>query len=161
MVTVCKKEWARYTAPLYSVSEGFVLGSISKNFKLRYPGIILQAVTLTFGATAGMLLLYKYNVITVTDKFPAIIAMAMFGIAIVYLFGWILSLFGEEVSFIHSSGIGGLLFSLVVVVIAELTLLLDFDFIVKVSNRGLPSYMGWLPAFGLIASQMSAKSRRR
>jgi uncharacterized YccA/Bax inhibitor family protein len=169
MVTVFKKEWAGYTAPLYPILEGLGLGSISKFFELWYPEIILQAVTLTFGTTVGKFLLSKYNVITVTDKFRAMIAMARFGIVAMYLLSWILSIFGGEVSFIHSSD-GGLLFSLVVVVIAALSLFLDFDFIAKVSNRGLSSYMGWFAAFGLVVPlawlyleilKMLAKSKRR
>ncbi|MDR3274108.1 MAG: Bax inhibitor-1/YccA family protein [Puniceicoccales bacterium] len=151
IVTVVKKEWSWCTAPLYAILEGLVLGSISKIFELRYHGIVFQAVALTFGTAAGMLLLYKYNVITVTDKFRAIVTTATFGIAIVYFVGWILSLFGGG-TFMHSGGVVGLLFSLFVVTIAALNLLLDFDLIAKVSNRGLPSYMGWFAAFGLMVT---------
>jgi uncharacterized YccA/Bax inhibitor family protein len=170
MVTLFKKEWAGYTAPLYAVLEGLVLGSISKIFELEYHGIVFQAVALTFGTAAGMLLLYKYNIINVTDKFRAIVIMATFGIAAVYVIGWIVSLFGGSMSFVHSGGMFGLLFSAFVVVVAALNLILDFDFIAKVSNRGLPSYMGWLAAFGLMVTlvwlyfeilRMLAKMRER
>jgi uncharacterized YccA/Bax inhibitor family protein len=170
IVTIHKKEWAGYTAPLYAILQGLVLGSISKIFELQYHGIVFQAVALTFGTTAGMLLLYKYNVITVTNKFRAIVATATFGIAAVYVVGWIMSLFGGSIPFIHSSGPFGLLFSAFVVVIAALNLVLDFDFIAKVSNRGLPSYMGWFAAFGLMVTliwlyleilELLAKLRKR
>ncbi|MDR0595353.1 MAG: Bax inhibitor-1/YccA family protein [Puniceicoccales bacterium] len=170
IVTVAKKEWAGYTAPLYAIFEGLVLGSISKIFELQYHGIVFQAIALTIGTAVGMLLLYKYRVITVTDRFRAIILTATFGIAIVYIINLVMSMFGGGMSFLHSSGTFGLLFSAFVVVIAALSLILDFDFIVKVSNRGLPSYMGWLAAFGLTVTliwlyveilQMLAKSRDR
>jgi uncharacterized YccA/Bax inhibitor family protein len=152
MVTVFKKEWSGYTAPLYAVLEGLVLGSVSKIFELQYSGIVFQAVAMTFGAAFGMLLLYKYGIISVTDKLRVIVVTATFGIAIVYLISWIISLFGGGPSFIHSSGAFGLLFSAFVVIIATLNLLLDFDFIAKISNRGLPSYMGWFAAFGLMVT---------
>lgn len=152
ITTMVKKEWAGYTSPLYAIFEGLVLGSISKIFEMQYHGIVFQAIALTFGTTAGMLLLYKYNIINVSDKLRAIIATATFGIAAVYLVGWIMSFFGSGIPFIHSSGAFGLFFSVFVVMIAALNLLLDFDFITKVSNRGLPSYMGWLAAFGLMVT---------
>ncbi|MDR0715721.1 MAG: Bax inhibitor-1/YccA family protein, partial [Puniceicoccales bacterium] len=170
IVTVVKKEWAGYTAPLYAIFEGLVLGSISKIFELQYHGIVFQAIALTIGTAVGMLLLYKYRVITVTDRFRAVILTATFGIAIVYIIDLVMSMFGGGMSFLHSSGAFGLFFSAFVVVIAALSLILDFDFIVKVSNRGLPSYMGWLAAFGLTVTliwlyveilQMLAKSRDR
>jgi uncharacterized YccA/Bax inhibitor family protein len=170
MVTMFKKEWAGYTAPLYAVLEGLVLGSISKVFEVRYHGIVFQAIVLTCGTAVGMLLLYKYNIISVTNKFRAIVVTATFGIVAVYAIGLIISLFSGGVSFIHSSGTFGLLFSAFLVVIVALNLILDFDFIVKISNRGLPSYMGWLAAFGLIVTliwlyievlRMLAKIRER
>lgn len=170
IVTVVKKEWAGYTAPLYAIFEGLVLGSISKIFELQYHGIVFQAIALTIGTAVGMLLLYKCRVITVTDRFRAVILTATFGIAIVYIINLVMSMFGGGMSFLHSSGAFGLFFSAFVVVIAALSLILDFDFIVKVSNRGLPSYMGWLAAFGLTVTliwlyveilQMLAKSRDR
>ncbi|MDR1255643.1 MAG: Bax inhibitor-1/YccA family protein [Puniceicoccales bacterium] len=152
IVTVCKKEWAGYTAPLYAILKGLVLGSLSKIFELSYPGIVFQAVALTTCTAVGMLLLYKYNIITVTNKLRAIVMTATFGILIVYAVSLAMSLFGGNVSFIHSEGTLGLLFSLFVVAIAALNLLLDFDFIVHVSSRGLPSYMGWYAAFGLMVT---------
>lgn len=148
IVTVIKKEWAGYTSPLYAIFEGLVLGSISKIFESQFGGIIFQAILITFGAAVSMLLLYKYNIIRATDKLRAIILTATFAICITYLASFIFSLFGWT-SFLHSGGTFGLLFQLFVVSIASLNLILDFDFIAKISNRGLPSYMGWFAAFGL------------
>src|SRR6202041_366440 len=49
MVTIFKKEWSPITAPLYALLEGLALGGISALFELRYHGIAIQAVGLTFG----------------------------------------------------------------------------------------------------------------
>ena len=43
-------------------------------------------------------------------------------------------------------------FSLFVVVIASLNLVLDFDFIEEASEMGLPKYMEWYGAFGLMVT---------
>jgi len=51
---------------------------------------------------------------------------------------------------IHSTGIIGIGFSLLVIVIASLNLLLDFDFFEKGEHAGLPAYMEWFAAMGLI-----------
>jgi uncharacterized YccA/Bax inhibitor family protein len=119
---------------------------------------------------AGMLLLHKYNSMSVTEKFRTIVIIAMFGIAAVYIVGWIMSLFGGNMPFIHSSGAFGLVFSAFVVVMAALNLTLDFDCIGKVSNRGLSSHMGWFSALGwrviliwlyLEILRMLVKTRRR
>jgi uncharacterized YccA/Bax inhibitor family protein len=151
IVTFVKKEWAGYTTPLYAVFEGLVLGGMSKIFESQYSGIVFQAIALTFGTALAMLLLYKYNVISVTDKFRAIISAAILGIAVVYVVNLIVFTFSGT-SFLSSNGLFGLLFNVFVVVIAALTLLRDFDFVSRVSNRGLPSYMGWFAAFGLMVT---------
>ena len=152
IVTMVKKEWAGYTSPLYAVFEGLVLGSISKLFEAQFSGIVLQAVALTFGTAAGMLLLYKYGIIRVTERFRGIVITATFAICMVYLLSFLFSLFGFGTSFLASVTPMGLLFQLFVIVIAALNLFLDFDFIARISNRGLPSYMGWLAAFGLMVT---------
>lgn len=152
IVTVVKKEWAGYTSPLYAIFEGLVLGSLSKLFEAQFSGIVIQAVALTFGVAAGMLLLYKYGIVRVTDRFRGIVVTATLAICAVYLISFVLSLFGHGASFMASTSPIALIFQLFVVVIAALNLFLDFDFIAKVSNRGLPSYMGWFAAFGLMVT---------
>jgi uncharacterized YccA/Bax inhibitor family protein len=152
-VTTCiKKEWAGVTGPLYAVFEGLVLGLFSKLCELAYAGIVFQAVMLTFGVTFGMLILYRSGIIRVTDRFRAIVSSAMFGICMFYLLSWILSLFGVAAPMLHSYGILGIILSVFVVSIAALSLAIDFDFIVQVSNRGLPKYLSWFAAFGLMVT---------
>jgi uncharacterized YccA/Bax inhibitor family protein len=151
-VTCIKKEWSGITAPLYAIFEGLVLGSVSRLFDLAYRGIAFQAVALTFGVTLGMLVLYRTGIIHVSDRYRMIVGSAMFGIALLYMTSWILSFFGVAIPMIHSSGLFGILFSVFVVAIAALYLAIDFDFIVKVSNRGMPNYMSWFAAFGLMVT---------
>lgn len=152
LVTCFKKEWSGVTAPLYAVFEGLALGAISRVFEFRYPGIVFQAVGITFGVAFGMLMLYKYKVISVNDKYRAIVSSAVFGLAVFYLVTFVLSFFGIRMPLIWSSSLAGIIFSLFVVVIAAMSLAIDFDQIVYVSRRGLPAYMSWFAAFGLMVT---------
>jgi uncharacterized YccA/Bax inhibitor family protein len=149
IVTMWKKEWAAATAPLYAVCEGLFLGAFSRVFEFFCPGIVAQAIFLTFGVAFGVLLLYKSGVIRVTNRFAMIIGAAMFGVCLLYIADLILSIFGIHIPLLISNGVGGIVFSAFVVVIAALSLAMDFECIVQVSARGLPVYMSWFAAFGL------------
>src|SRR5580704_18253855 len=69
LVTIFKKTWAPVTAPLYALLEGLLLGGISAIYDVRFHGIAIQAVSLTFGTLAILLLAYRSGLIPVTEKF--------------------------------------------------------------------------------------------
>ncbi len=98
LVTIFKKEYARYSAPVYAFLEGLFLGAISSVFEAQYPGIVQQAVLLTFGTAGAMLLAYRSGMIKVTEKFKLGVFAATGGIAVAYFLGWIMSFFGANVS---------------------------------------------------------------
>lgn len=150
LITIFKKSWAYITAPIYAILEGLFLGAISAFFEASYPGLVIQAVALTFGTLFVMLIGYKTGIIKVTQKFRSGVVAATGAVALVYLISFIFSLFGAGNLIINSSGILGIGISLVIVVIAALNLVLDFDFIAKGSQSGLPKYMEWYAAFGLM-----------
>ncbi|HSD96254.1 MAG TPA: Bax inhibitor-1/YccA family protein [Sulfuricaulis sp.] len=152
LVTVFKKNWAPVTAPIYALLEGLAVGGISAVFEMRYPGIVIQAVGLTFGTMAALLLAYRSGLIKVTDKFRMGIVAATGGIFLVYLADIILRLFGVSIPFIHESGMFGIGFSVVVVIIAALNLALDFDLISQGARAGAPRYMEWYGAFALMVT---------
>lgn len=149
LVTIFKKNASPYTAPLYAVFEGLVIGGISAVFEAQYKGITVQAVGLTLGTMFSLLILYKLRIITVTQKFRAGITIATGGIAVFYLVSLVMSFFGFRTSLIYGSTTAGLAVNLVIVIIAALNLLLDFDFVVGGAAVGLPKYMEWYGAFGL------------
>ncbi len=152
IVTIFKPKYARFTAPAYALIEGFVLGAISRVYEFSFDGIVLQAVGLTVGVFALMLFLYSSRIIKVTDKLRMGIVMATGAVALVYMVTLIARLFGADVGFIHSAGGFGILFSLVVVGIASLNLLLDFDIAERGAAMGAPKYMEWYAAFGLLVT---------
>jgi len=152
MATIFKKTWAPFTAPLYAVIEGVVIGGISAIAEAQFQGIVFQAAALTFGTLLALLVAYRTRVIKVTERFRLGVVAATGGIFVVYLISIVLGFFGINVPFIHSGGTIGILFSLFVVVIAALNLVLDFDFIERGSAEGAPKYMEWYGAFGLIVT---------
>ncbi|MFD0726088.1 Bax inhibitor-1/YccA family protein [Lysobacter brunescens] len=152
LITVFKKEWSPVLAPAYALVEGLFLGAISAFFEARYPGIVMQAVMLTFGTLFSLLFAYRSGLIKATENFKLGVAAATGGIFLIYLASFVLGLFGIKVPYIHESGIIGIGFSLFVVVIAALNLVLDFDFIESGVEAGAPKYMEWFGAFGLMVT---------
>lgn len=151
-VTIFKKEWAPVTAPAYALCEGLFIGGISAIFEMRFPGIVMQAVALTFGTLFCLLMAYKSGVIKATENFKLGIVAATGAICVIYLVSFVMGFFGASIPMIHSSGPMGIIFSLVVVTIAALNLVLDFDFIEKGATMGIPKYMEWYAAFGLVVT---------
>ena len=152
IVTIFKHHLAKYTVPAYALLEGLALGGISKFFEVMYPGIVNQAVMLTFGTLGALLLAYRSGLIKATENFKLGIVAATGGIFFVYLISWILSWFSVSIPLIHSNSNMSILFSIGVVVIAALNLVLDFDFIEEGSEKGAPKYMEWYGAFGLLVT---------
>ncbi len=150
IVTIFKKQWAGITAPIYALLEGLVLGGISAMLELRYHGIAIQAVSLTFGTLLIMLLAYRSGLIKVTEKLRLGIVAATGGIAVFYLLQFILGFFGVHFTAINGSSPIGIGFSLIVVAVAALNLVLDFDLIENGARLGAPKYMEWYGAFALM-----------
>jgi uncharacterized YccA/Bax inhibitor family protein len=150
IVTCFKREWSPFTAPLYALCEGLLLGGLSAYVNTMYQGIAFQAVCLTFGTLFGMLIVYQAGWVRATESFKMGVMAATGGICLVYLISMVLRLFGGEFPFIHQAGWIGIGFSLFVVVIAALNLVLDFDFIEQGAAHGAPKYMEWYAGFGLL-----------
>jgi uncharacterized YccA/Bax inhibitor family protein len=152
IATIVRPQWSPVTAPIYALVQGVVLGLVSMWFEASFEGIAIQAVALTFGVMGAMLVLYRTGVIKVTQRFRAGVLAATLGIAVVYLVALGLSLFGVRVPFLWDGSPLGILISLVIVVVAALNLLLDFDLIERGARSGAPAYMEWYAAFGLLVT---------
>ncbi|MGA2903301.1 MAG: Bax inhibitor-1/YccA family protein [Candidatus Korobacteraceae bacterium] len=150
MVTIFKKEWAGVTAPIYALLEGLVLGGVSALMEMRFHGIAIQAVALTFGTLVAMLVAYRTGLIKVTDKLRLGIVAATGGIAVFYFLQFILGFFGIHFTTINGATPIGIGFSVVVVIVAALNLVLDFDLIENGARMGAPKYMEWYGAFALM-----------
>ena len=148
-ITVFNKKISNITVPLYAIFEGMLLGGLSGMLEVQYPGIPMKAVMLTMSTFLIMLFCYKTGVIKATEKFKSIIIAATGGIFLVYLMGWVMSFFGINL-FIYDNSYFGIGFSIVVVVIAALSLILDFSMIEDNAKVGAPKYMEWYCSFGLM-----------
>jgi uncharacterized YccA/Bax inhibitor family protein len=140
------------TAPIYALLEGLMLGGFSAFIDLRYPGIAMQAVSLTFGTLFVLLFAYRSGLIQVTQKFRMGVVAATGGIMVFYLLEMVLGFFGFQFTSINGNGLVGIGFSLIVVGIAALNLVLDFDFIEQGVKAGAPKYMEWYGAFGIMVT---------
>lgn len=156
LVISFKPNLAGYMAPLYGLLEGLFIGGISvllnSYFAAKYPGLIIQAVGLTFGVAIAMFLLYNFRVIKATQKLRSMIITATLGIGIFYLLTMVLGLFGVQVSFMYDSSMLSIGISLFVIAIAALNLILDFDMIEQGAEQGAPKFMEWYGAFGLLVT---------
>lgn len=152
LVLCFKKTWAPVLAPAYAILEGLFLGGVSAFYQARFPGIAVQAVALTFGTSFALLGAYQTGLIRPSENFKLGIVAATGGICLVYLVSLILGIFGIQIPGIFGNGIIGIGFSIVVVIIAALNLVLDFDFIEQGAAVGAPKYLEWYAAFGLMVT---------
>ncbi|MCG3128403.1 MAG: hypothetical protein CHACPFDD_03291 [Phycisphaerae bacterium] len=152
MITSFSMTSAPITAPIYAVLEGLALGGISAMFEARFPGIVIPAISLTFGTMGCLLVAYTSGLIRATENFKLGVFAATGAIALYYVVSIVCNLFGVTVPLIHSAGPMGIAFSLIVVGIAALNLVLDFDLIENGVRRGAPKYMEWYASFGLMVT---------
>ncbi|HTZ47788.1 MAG TPA: Bax inhibitor-1/YccA family protein [Verrucomicrobiae bacterium] len=153
LITIFKKTWSPITAPIYALLEGLFLGGISAIFERSYPGIAIQAVSLTFAVMFVMLLAYKFGIVRATPRFKMGVIAATGGIALVYIANMVMSFFFHRpMSFLYSSTWLGIGISVFIVIIAALNLILDFDMIESAVRIGAPKYMEWYGGFGLMVT---------
>ena len=154
LVTIFKKEWSAITVPIYSILQGLALGGISAIYNHMYTGIVQQAIFLTMGIFVALLFAYKSKIIAPTENFKLGVFAATGGIALIYFISFIMSFFGNGLAIMNpqNSSLFSIGFSLFVVIIASLNLVLDFDFIEEASEMGVPKYMEWYSAFGLLVT---------
>ncbi len=152
LVIMFRPTSAPWAAPVYAVLEGLFLGAISAFFQYKFPGIVMQAASLTFLTAFAMLFLYRSGIIKVTNKFRMGVFAATGGIMLMYMASFILGLFGIDFGMMHAGGTLAIVISLVICGVAALNLVLDFDFIDKGAQSGLPKYMEWYSSFALMVT---------
>jgi uncharacterized YccA/Bax inhibitor family protein len=154
LVASFKPNLARFLGPVYALAQGFFVGAISKAYETFQDGIVLQAIGATLGVVCVMLFLYGTRILKVTDRMRRVVIAATFGLMLFYLVSFVISLFAgsDSVSFINSSSGLGIAFSIFAAGLAAFNLALDFDFIERGAQRGLPKNMEWFAALGLLVT---------
>jgi uncharacterized YccA/Bax inhibitor family protein len=151
MFSFYKPQYAPYTAPLYAVVEGVLVGTISYYFAgFLEEGIIFNALLLTVLCLVSMLGAYKFGLIKPTKKFKSMMATATGAIMMIYFISIGLSMFDIKIPYLHQTGAIGVGISLFIIAIASFRLILDFDNIDQGAKRGAPKYMEWVCGLGLL-----------
>ncbi|MDB6067074.1 MAG: rane protein [Pedosphaera sp.] len=152
LIGMFKPSSTPFTAPLYAVFEGLCLGALSQLINVRFPGIMVNALLLTFGVLAVMLFLYVTRIIRVTSTLVKGVLMATAAVALVYVVDMIMGMFGTRVPYIHETGMIGVTISLVIVGIAAFNLLIDFAVIENNIRQRAPKYMEWYCGMALLVT---------
>jgi uncharacterized YccA/Bax inhibitor family protein len=149
-----KPRLAKFVAPVYAVAEGFFIGALSKMYETVWNGIVVQAAGATVAVFVVMLLLYRTGAIKVTDRFRRIVVTATIGVMAFYGICLLIRLFAGAgaVSFLGSSSLISIGFSVLVAGLAAFNLALDFDFIERGARQGLDKNFEWFAAFGLLVT---------
>ena len=154
ITTILKKSWAPFTVPFYSISQGFVLGGVSFYYNSQYEGIVLQAILLTILVLISMLFAYRSKIIKPTENFKLGVFSALMAVSLLYIVGFIMSFFGSGIPILNpnNSSLISIGFSVFVVILGAFCLVIDFDFIEEGAEKGVPKYMEWYGAFGLLVT---------
>jgi uncharacterized YccA/Bax inhibitor family protein len=150
LVSTFKPHLSTYLAPAYALFEGLFIGGISAIFEVMYPGIVIQAVGATFVTFLVCFVLYKYQIVQVTEKFKSVVIAATLAIGVYYLISWMLTMFTSFQPVHYGNSMMSIGVSVFVIVIAALNLFLDFDQIEKGAEQKMPKYMEWYGAMGLM-----------
>ncbi|MCW4470002.1 Bax inhibitor-1/YccA family protein [Flavobacterium sp. MFBS3-15] len=148
-----KPNYSGVLAPAYSVFKGLFVGGISVVLEVMYPGVVLKAVGGTLVTFMVCFLLYRFGIVKVTEQFKSVVIASVLAIMTYYLISWIISMFTGNYLVGHSfqdSSLMSIGISVFVIVVAALTLFLDFDMIEQGAQRRLPKYMEWFGAMGLM-----------
>ena len=150
MITLRNPQGAALTGSLYALLEGAVMGAISAIYDVAWNGIILQATIVTIAIMLSVLVLYSLGVLRATPTFVKIVVIGTAGIVLLYLFALIMALFGVDLVFWAKPTSAGIFWSLVIVALAALNFVLDFDAIERYSAAGAPNLSEGQAAFGVI-----------
>lgn len=151
-VTAFVPKVSPFTAPVYALVEGMLLGAISAQYNYFYNGIISQAILVTVGIFAMTLIFYSAGIVKVTNRFRSGILIATTGVLFVYLADIVLTLFGTQVPFLHSNGIVGIAINVLIIIIASLNFMIDFDYFDRACMAGAPKYMEWYMGYSIMVT---------
>ncbi len=151
MIGRMKPQYAKIVFFAYSILEGVLIGILTIIFNTMIPGIAFMAFFLTVCDVLFMTILYAMYPSIVTDKFKGVMFSAIGAISIFYLVSFVYSLIAKAPLIEYTSPLS-IMISVVVVIIASLTLLLDFDLIEKYRKRGVSKEYEWVAALGLLVT---------
>lgn len=166
-VIYAKPKLAMYIAPVHAVLQGVFVGALSYIIPMQFLGsnadpatggnamqmLILQAVVATFAITGGMLVGYATGILRLGAFMKKVIITLTLGMVIYTVALFALSMMGVGIwNGYADTGLMGIGFTGLSVVLASLFLLMDFEYIEKGVQAGAPKYMEWVGAWGLMVT---------
>lgn len=140
----------------YAVLQGFLVGSVSRwipeNYGKSASGIVQGALVLTMVIVATTLFLYATRIVKVTNKFRAVVFFATMSVFVYYVLAFLLGLAGVQMPLIYDTGTFGMLFTLVVLIIASMNLFTDYWVVENAVEQGADERFEWFAAFGITAT---------
>ncbi|MDR0485432.1 MAG: Bax inhibitor-1/YccA family protein [Elusimicrobiota bacterium] len=152
MICSFKPKSSAVCSPIYAVCEGIVLGFISLYFNKSYPGIVINAVFLTIAVLFCMLAAYRAGLLRATPRFRKVLILSMLGILVFYLVNMVMSFFGSSLGYFSSNSEGAFIINLIIVAVAALNFIIDFDMVEQGAAQGAPKFMEWYCSFALLVT---------
>jgi len=137
---------------IYAALQGYVLGAISAAFEAQTEGIVGAAIISTVSVFAMSWLLYMTGIIKPTRKLAFGVTAAIGGLALLYFFVFIVSLFNWGWLYSDSFRTVGIIVTLIAIILAALSFTLDFGQISAGVDAGAPKFMEWYCAYGLMVT---------
>ena len=150
LITQRNPQGAALTGSIYAVLQGTVMGAVSAIYDIVWNGIVLQATIVTIAVMLSVLVLYLFGFLRATPRFVKMVIIGTAGVSLLYLFALIMSLFGVDMAFWAKPTSAGIFWSLVIVALAALNFVLDFEAIERYTAAGAPKVLEWQAAFGII-----------
>lgn len=164
LVNAFRREPSKPLIIAYAVAQGVFLGGISAFFEASYPGIVFQAVLATVATFTVTLILYTSRIVRVSSKMRRFLMVALFGylafslinLGIMLFSGGNFGAFGLRSVEVDIPILGtvplGVIVGIIAVILATMSLLVDFDAIERGVKQGVPERYGWTAAFGLVVT---------
>ena len=137
---------------IYALLEGYVLGAISAMFDAQTEGIVGAAIVSTVCVFLAALFLYATRIIRPTRKMAFGVTAAIGGLCLLYFMVWVLAIFNWSWLYSEQFQTIGVIISGLAVILAALSLTLDFGQIERAVEAGAPKYLEWYFGYGLMVT---------
>ena len=138
------------TVPLFMILEGLTVGGVSALVEFFYPGVVLNAVTLTYIAALLLLLMFRFDFLSAGNRFFRIFTLVAGSIIIFYVLKFIMGIFSINIlKFLSPIGMA---ICLAVVVVGSINLVNDMDFIREREDLGIRKRAEWTAVLGIMVT---------
>jgi uncharacterized YccA/Bax inhibitor family protein len=154
LIGMSKPETGRISAPIYAIFEGLFLGAVSLKYNYFFEGIVGQAIILTLGILLIMIGLYSGGFLKATNTFVKVVTISTIGVCSLYIITFLINMISGTtvLPFLHDSGPISIGFSVIVVILAALNFVIDFDMVEKGEQHGAPRHMEWFGAMAIMVT---------